>query len=311
MHKSVKAAVRDIKSLKIQGARNVARSALTALTVSAKDSKAKTMASFRSEFSQTAETLAQSRPTEPMMRNLLDEAARFASIQAKSREVRDVAGLKKLIAAHEKEVLARVDEGAKKLAEYGAKLIPDDALVLTHCHSSTSTSCMIAAKKMRKRFSVICFETRPRWQGRKTAAELASAGIDVTLAVDGAMNLFMKKADIVIVGADSVTSRGDLINKIGTSALAHIARMNDVSFYSAAELFKYSPMTIYGTREKIEERDPKEVWDKPPRGVKIRNPAFEATAAKYISGYVTELGVIPSQSFFAMATEKLGIKLYE
>jgi ribose 1,5-bisphosphate isomerase len=125
------------------------------------------------------------------------------------------------------------------------------------------------------------------------------------------MNMFMKKADIVIVGADSVTSRGDLINKIGTSALAHIARMNDVSFYSAAELYKYSPMTIYGTREKIEERDPKEVWDKPPRGVRIRNPAFEATAAKYISGYITELGVIPSQSFFAMATEKLGIRIYE
>jgi len=118
----------------------------------------------------------------------------------------------------------------------------------------------------------------------------------VTLTVDGAMNLFMKKADIVIVGADSVTSRGDLINKIGTSTLAHIARMNDVSFYSAAELSKYSPMTIFGTREKIEEREPAEVWDKPPKHVKIRNPAFEATAAKYINGYITEAGVIPPQS---------------
>ena len=311
MHASVKATIRDIKSLKIQGARNVATCAVEALALSAKQSKAKTPASLKKEIAITADALAQSRPTEPMMRNLLDEAVRYADAQSKSKDVKTVSDLKRMVAAHEAEILSKVEDGAKKLAEYGGKLIPDDALVLTHCHSSTSTSCMIAAKKMRKKFSVICFETRPRWQGRKTAAELAKAGIDVTISVDGGMNLFMKKADIVIVGADSVTSRGDLINKIGTSTLAHIARMNDVSFYSAAELYKYSPMTIFGTREKIEERDPKEVWEKPPKGVKIRNPAFEATAAKYVSGYVTELGVVPPQSFFAMATGKLGIKLYE
>jgi ribose 1,5-bisphosphate isomerase len=68
---------------------------------------------------------------------------------------------------------------------------------------------------------------------------------------------------------------------------------------------------MFGKREEIEERDPKEVWERPPKGVKIRNPAFEATPAKYISGYITEVGVIPPSSFFAMATEKLGIKLYE
>lgn len=311
MPKYVRDTIRDIKSLKIQGARNVARQAVLAFMEAAKASKAKTNDSFYKEMSQTAEALAISRPTEPMMRNTLDEGVRFLAESSKSGEAKTPADLRKLIIAHEQEMILKIDEGAKRLADYGAKLIPDDALVLTHCHSSTSTMCMIAAKKMKKRFSVVSFETRPRYQGRKTAAELAAAGINVTSAVDGAMNLYMKKADIVIVGADSVTSRGDLINKIGTSTLAHIARMNDVSFYSAAELFKYSPMTIFGTREKIEERDPKEVWDHPPKGVRITNPAFEATAAKYISGYVTELGVIPPQSFFAMASQKLGIKLYE
>jgi ribose 1,5-bisphosphate isomerase len=112
-----------------------------------------------------------------------------------------------------------------------------------------------------------------------------------------------------MVGADSITSSGDLINKIGTSTLAHIAKMYDVSFYVAAELGKYSPMTIYGKREKIEERDVSEVWEKIPRKVKVRNPAFEVTVSKYINGYVTEMGVIPAQSFFTMAMEKLGIKL--
>ncbi len=306
MHKEVKRTVSEIKSLKIQGARNIARSSIEALIIAAKESKAKSVGGFYRELVQAADALAESRPTEPMMRNLLEQ-----TIKSTKDMSYGLAGTKKALVWKANSVIKKMEIDAQKLATYGAKLIPDDALVLTHCHSSTTTRILIEAKKMKKKFSVISFETRPRYQGRVTSAELAKAGIDVTITVDGAMNLFLKKADIVIVGADSVTSRGDLINKIGTSALAHLARMNDVSFYSAAELSKYSPMTMFGTREKIEERDPDEVWSGAPKKVKIRNPAFEATAAKYINGYVTELGVIPPESFFTLATQKLGIKLYE
>lgn len=308
MHKSIEKTVRDIKSLKIQGARNVAKAALKALIVLTRESRAKTPASFYAEFKRTAGRLAKSRPTEPMMRNLLKEAVAFADTERK--KAKNAAALRKSIRLHEEKMLRQIAADKKNLVKYGARLIPDGALVLTHCHSSTATGILIEAKKMRKKFSVVAFETRPRYQGRKTAKELADAGIDVTLAVDGAMALFMKKADLVLVGADSITSRGDLINKIGTSTIAHIAKMYDVSLYVAAELSKYSPKTIYGKREKIEERDLKEVWEKPPRKVKVRNPAFEATAAKYISGYITENGIIPPPSFFSMATRKLGIKLY-
>lgn len=307
MHKKVKTTVKSIKSLEIQGARNVARKAVEALMAAAKDSKAKSSAAFQRELAMAVKALKGSRPTEPMMRNLLDEALQFSA--EKGKNGRTVAELKKRVLVHEKKVLGEVEDAAKRLAKYGAKLIPKNALVVTHCHSSSVTRSIIEAKKMKKKFSVVCFETRPRYQGRITAAELAKAGIDITLAVDGAMELFMKKADIVLVGADSVTSRGDLINKIGTSALAHMAKMNDTSFYSCSELYKYSPMTMFGAREKIEQRDPKEVWEKPPKGVKIANPAFEVTPAKYLSGYVTEQGVIPPQSFFTMASRKLGIDI--
>jgi len=222
----------------------------------------------------------------------------------------NVSLIKEEIAHGGKDILDRMEEDMRRLFDHGAKLIPDGASVLTHCHSSTSTGALIEAKRQGKDLKVVCFETRPRYQGRKTAAELAKAGIDTTLTVDGAMTLFMKKADMCLVGADSITSRGDLINKIGTSTLAHIARMHDVSFYCAAELSKFSPKTIFGEREEIEERDPSEVWDRRPRRLRIRNPAFEATAAKYVSGYVTEVGVIPPQSFLPLAIERLGIKLY-
>jgi len=311
MDAHVKRIIADIKSLKIQGARNVAKSAVQALNLEAETSKSRTPKALGKELAAVAELLSASRPTEPMMRNRLMQMMEFFSQGASGGKGGEMKNVQKNFARHGSDLIRKMDDDAKKLALYGAKLIPEGALVLTHCHSSTTTRVLKEANRMGKDITIVCFETRPRYQGRTTAAELAAAGLDVTLVVDGAMTLFMKKADIVIVGADSVTSRGDLINKIGTSTLAHIARMNDVSFFSAAELAKYSPMTMFGNLEKIEERDHHEIWEKAPRGVKIRNPAFEATAAKYINGYITEAGVIPPQSFFTLATEKLGIKIYE
>ncbi len=308
MTKDLQKTIKDIKSLKIQGARNVAQSALKALVSEVKSSKAKSPATLYKEMRKAATALAKSRPTEPMMRNLLEDAVRYAKIQ--HQQGKDISLMKRAIVKREEGIIKKTSDDKKRLSEYGAKLIPDNALVITHCHSSSVTGILLKAKKMRKKFRVIALETRPRYQGRITAKELADAGIDVTLVVDGAMNMFMKKADIILVGADSVSSRGDLINKVGTSTLAHIARMHDVSIYSCAELLKYSSHTIYGEREKIEERDPKEVWEKPPRKLKISNPAFDVTPAKYLSGYVTEVGVLPTQSFFAIATQKLGIKIY-
>jgi ribose 1,5-bisphosphate isomerase len=307
MQNEVRLIIRDIKALKIQGARNVAKSAIQALMMETQNSKHKTPRELLKALIKTSELLAKSRPTEPMMRNLLEEAKHFLKNEIKAKP--DIRHLKKQFIDHEKSILKRIKEDKERLSEYGAKLIPNNSLILTHCHSSTATGILIKAKKMKKKFSVIACETRPRYQGRKTAKELAKAGIDVTLVVDGAANMFMKKADLVLVGADSISSRGDLINKVGTSMIAHIAKSHDVSFYSAAELLKFSPFTIYGQREKIEERDLKEVWMSPPKKVKIRNPSFDVTASSYISGFITEVGVIPPQSLFRLATEKLGIKI--
>jgi len=305
MHTEIKKIISDIKSLKVQGARNVAKAAVKALIIHAKSSNAATPRSFYNEVKKLSSVLAVTRPTEPMMRNALNSAVEYLYSEVKTKQ--SAKTLMKKFIAREEMYLKKVEVDAKKLFEYGAKLVPKGALVITHCHSSTVTGILKKAKS--KRIRVIACETRPRYQGRITAKELADAGIDTTIVVDGAMNLYMKKADLVMVGADSITSRGDLINKVGTSTLAHIAKMHDTSFYSAAELFKYSSKTFYGEREKIEERNPKEVWEKPPKKVKVSNPAFDVTSAKYINGYITELGVIPPPAFFSLATRKLGIKI--
>jgi len=298
MHKKVEQTIADIKALKIQGARNVAKAALLALAAQAEHSNQRTAGSFYAELEKTTKVLSEARPTEPMTRNSLRMVMDYTDSNPA-----DVRLLKHAIKKKVWQMLTQFEEEAEKLSDYGARLIPKHALVITHCHSSTVTRILKKARK--QNIEVIACETRPRWQGRITAKELAQAGVNVSLIVDGAANMFMKKADIVLVGADAVTSRGDLINKVGTSMLAHIAKLHDVSFYSAAELLKYSPMTVFGVMERIEQRASEEVWEKPAAKVKIQNPAFDVTAANYLAGYVTEEGVIPPQSFFTFANEKL------
>ncbi len=277
----VKKTVKEIKSLKIQGARNVAREALLALKAHVKKHKMK-------NFTKAINLLYSSRPTEPMLRNLLDSLKRFTN---------------------EEDVLEAIEQNLEELhlnfeiiAEYGATLIPEGATVVTHCHSSTVTNILKQAQDIK----VYCFETRPLYQGRKTAEELATAGVDVTLAVDSAMSSLVKKADLVLVGADSINSRGDLINKIGTATLAFVAFQYKVPFYSAAELLKFNAHSLFGEHEAIEQRSAKEVWEKPPKKLKIFNPAFELTHHHYISGYVTERGIISPSHFALFAMTKLG-----
>ncbi|MEW6528714.1 MAG: S-methyl-5-thioribose-1-phosphate isomerase [Candidatus Micrarchaeota archaeon] len=310
MEREINSIIKDIKSLKIQGARNVAKAAIKALILQIRKSKAKTKSALYSQLLKVGDALALTRPTEPMMRNAINNAVKFTFMQIKTNSALDVNALKRTIVKEAASYLNEMENSQKKIRGYGSKLIPDNGTVLTHCHSSTVTGIFKTAKDIGKKFSVIALETRPRYQGRITAKELADHGIDVTLAIDSAVTIFLKKADLCIVGADAITSMGDLINKIGTSTVAHIARSQDVSFYSAVELYKYDPLTLFGNRECIEERESKEIWEDAPKNVKIYNKAFDATAARYINGYITEIGVIPPQSLWNVAMQKLGLGLH-
>ena len=180
----------------------------------------------------------------------------------------------------------------RTIVEIGSRRIKTGSVILTHCHSSAVSAVFLEAKKNGVDFSVICTETRPVFQGRITARELIEAGIKTTMIVDSAMRNFVNNVNLVLVGADAITSEGNIINKIGTSQLALAADEARVPFYVVSELLKFGPQTIHGEYEIIEERHPREIWPKAPKELKIRNPAFDVTQAELISGIVTEKGII-------------------
>jgi methylthioribose-1-phosphate isomerase len=194
------------------------------------------------------------------------------------------------------------------MGDHGAKLIAEGSRVMTHCNAGAlatagyGTALGVIRSAKGKGISVIANETRPYLQGaRLTAYELVQEGIPVTLVTDNMAGHLMSRGevDVIVVGADRIAANGDTANKIGTYALAVLAKRHGIPFYVAAPLSTFDLKIPDGSHIPIEERPAGEVtgyrevrWA--PEGVKVRNPAFDVTPADLITGIVTEKGVVRS-----------------
>ncbi len=194
------------------------------------------------------------------------------------------------------------------IADAGLDLIPKDGRILTHCNTGpiatagggTALGVIIAAQRAGKHPHVFVDETRPLLQGaRLTYFELAQAGVDATLQVDGAAALAMarKNIDLVIVGADRIARNGDTANKIGTYGLAILAAHHGIPFYVAAPRSTFDFSIESGASIHIEERAASEVTAfggtvVAPAGAQVFNPAFDVTPGHLVTAFVTEYGVI-------------------
>ena len=176
------------------------------------------------------------------------------------------------------------------------KLIKNNLVIFTHCHSSSVVQALIYAKKKGRKFEVYNTETRPLYQGRKTARELRKNKIKVTMFVDSAAAIAIEKenindkihADLILFGTDAILKEG-VINKVGSGMFAEIAHANKVPVYIVADSWKYA------RKIKLEQRDSKEIWDT--KKVLIKNPAFELIKRKYVTGIVSELGILSYGEF--------------
>jgi translation initiation factor 2B subunit (eIF-2B alpha/beta/delta family) len=177
------------------------------------------------------------------------------------------------------------------------KIIKNNSVVFTHCRSTNVSNALIYAKKKGKKFEVYNTETRPLFQGRKTAKELKKAGIKVTMFVDSAVGIALgkeqgtKKVSLVFLGADALIKEG-IINKVGSEVVARIAKQENIPFYIVADSWKFTKEPV-----PIEQRKINEIWDNAPEKIKIKNPSFEFVDKKYISGIITEFGFMKYGEF--------------
>lgn len=256
--------INNIKKVKIQGARNIAREAVKAY--------------FLVPSKKTKQILLASRPTEPMMENVLDLAE---------------SGISK------EKILKYFQETQEKINMSTIKLIKNKDIIFTHCHSTNVINSLIYAKKKGKKFEVYNTETRPLFQGRRTAKEVGKAGIKVTMFVDCAAAFAIEKdskkdkiyVNKIFLGADALIKKG-IINKIGSKMIAELAYFHKIPLYIVADSWKFTKRKV-----PIEQRPLNEIWDKAPKNIKIKNPAFEFVPKKYIRAIVSEFGVLSYDKF--------------
>ncbi|MDO8647783.1 MAG: S-methyl-5-thioribose-1-phosphate isomerase [Candidatus Diapherotrites archaeon] len=298
--------VKDIKSLKIQGASNVRKAAVEALLEEVNEFNDSSILHFKADLFKSVKELINARPTEPELRSALRIVLHTA--QSNSHSLFDLKKeVKNSLGYFEKQR----NEGLRKIATYGAREIPNDAIVMTHCHSHTVMEILKEAHKQGKIERVICTESRPLFQGRKTAEELTKAGVKTTMIVDSAVSSIVKECGLFLSGADAVLSDGSVVNKIGTQNVSMLAEKFGVPHYVACGTAKFDPVTFFGFQEIIEQRAPEEVWDKKLKNFEIKNPAFDITAAKYVKALITEKGVFPPTEFAGMMYKDLQLEKHE
>ncbi|NIP40449.1 MAG: S-methyl-5-thioribose-1-phosphate isomerase [Candidatus Aenigmarchaeota archaeon] len=253
------------------------------------------LAAIRNErISESAETLRKTRPTAHDLFHGIEYVLK--SMERKEDPMKAA-----------EEYANRSIESCKKIGEYGASLIKDGFRILTHCNAGwlacvdwgSALAPIYFAKRQNKIISVFVDETRPRLQGaRLTSWELKNEGIDYSVIADNAAGHFMRTGgiDIVIVGADRIAKNGDFANKIGTYEKAVLAKENEIPFYVAAPTSTIDPSCESGDKIPIEERDEEEVHfvgkeRVTPEGSQARNPSFDVTPSKFVTGIITEKGI--------------------
>jgi methylthioribose-1-phosphate isomerase len=294
-----------IKTMVIRGAPAIGVAAAMGIALGMKRSKATGTKQFTTEFQRTCDLMAGTRPTAV---NLFWAIERMKETFARAAQAgQSVADITATLETEARQIHDEDVASCRAMGAFGATLVPDDARILTHCNAGalatagygTALGVVRAASEQGKRVAVFADETRPFLQGaRLTAWELVKDGIDTTVITDNMAGAMMRLEgiDLVVVGADRIAANGDVANKIGTYAVAVLAKEHGIPFYVAAPLSTIDLGTPDGSRIPIEERNGKEVSHVgtarlTPEGARIRNPAFDVTPSKYVTAIVTERGI--------------------
>lgn len=294
-----------IYRLKVRGAPAIGVAAAIGLYIVSLKINTDNIREFKDELQKAKAYLATSRPTAVNLFWALNQMEEVALEYGGS----NVGELKELLHKKAVEILENDIKVCRALGEYGLTLLKDGDGILTHCNAGqlatvrygTALAPIHLGIEKGMSFRVYTDETRPLLQGaRLSAYELTAHGVQTTVICDNMASSVMKKGwvNIVFTGADTVASNGDTANKIGTSAVAILAKYYKIPFYIFAPLSTIDLSINSGEDIPIEERDGEEVttmWYKErmaPKDAKVYNPAFDVTDNSLITGIVTEYGIV-------------------
>jgi len=294
----------SITNMTVRGAPAIGASAGFGMALAAQESQADTIDGLIHDLKVHADLLKKARPTAVNLAWAVDKLMGIAE----SGEFNSPDDLRDVL-LQEAQKIADDDVAINsKMGANGATLVNEGATILHHCNTGalatvdygTALGVVRAAFEQGKNIHVLLDETRPRLQGSRLSAwEMEQLGVSYDIIPDTAAGYYMQKGevDIILVGADRVAGNGDFANKIGTYQLAIMAKEHGIPFYTVAPTSTIDLALKSGDEIPIEQRDPSEVttpYGNPivPPNFNARNPAFDVTPHKYLSGIVTENGIV-------------------
>jgi methylthioribose-1-phosphate isomerase len=300
---SVEAVADAIRQLQVRGAPLIGIAAAMGLVAATREQRTASRAQFLARLKELAALLGATRPTAVNLRWALERMLRVAAATPG-----DGPALWERLYTEATAIWEEDRAMCRRIGEHGLTILSDGANVLTHCNTGalatggigTALAPIYLAHEQGRRVHVYVDETRPLLQGsRLTAWELMHAGIPCTVITDAAAATLMRQAkiDLILVGADRICANGDFANKIGTYGLAVLARHHGVPFYCAAPWSTLDPTLADGELIPIEVRAPTEVTGLAgraiaPQGAAALNPAFDVTPARYVTGFITDRGIV-------------------
>ncbi len=295
---------RAIRGMVIRGAPAIGVAAAFGMALGVLRSRDHNPSSLIREIHRAARVLLQTRPTAVNLSWSVERMKRVA--EESLRE--GVTGVKESLRREALRIMEEDLQANRELGRQGQILIDDGQSILTHCNAGalatagygTALGVVRAAVEAGKRIHVYVDETRPLLQGsRLTVWELMKERIPCTLITDNMAGALMAQGRIhlAIVGADRITGRGDVANKIGTYSVAILCRAHRIPFYVAAPTTTIDLKMKGGKEIPIEQRGSEEVTrvqGSPiaPAGTRVLNPSFDVTPSRYIQGIITEKGII-------------------
>ena len=295
-----------IRKMVVRGAPAIGASAAFGMALAAQTLPADGVGELRDNLGIAAENLKAARPTAINLAWAVERILRVVN----RTETERVGELRAAVLDQAQRIADEDVEINQRMAEHGAGLIKENETIIHHCNTGalaavewgTALGVIRMAHEQGKNPFVLVDETRPRLQGaRLTAWELDQYGISYDVITDNAAGYFLQsgKVDRVLVGADRVAANGDVANKIGTYMLALAAKDNQVPFFAVVPTPTVDLALSRGDQIPIEERDPIEVLGievegkrVAPSGASARNPAFDITPYRLLTGIVTENGVV-------------------
>lgn len=292
MYRSVDHVLEEVRAMRVRGGSAFGQAAAVAFHHVARDEAVESTDALFARLDAVANDLLREKPTMATIHNareLIVERVRSAAGTGELYSVRD------MVAARA-ERFVNVSSGAlERLGEVGANHLQDGQTIMMHSFSESVMAIFAAARLLRKRFNVICTESRPLREGRFSASRLSEMGVQVTFVTDAAMAEVVPLADWVVVGADSVGFDGSVANKMGTNLLSILAERFNVPLYVATEILKLQPLTRRGIPILLEQRDGSEVVDSGDFGnsenVIVRNQFFDLTPARRITAIISQQGL--------------------